>query len=373
MKLDPIALSIPGFFALIGLELWVARRRGRDVYRVTDAVTDLACGVTSQLGLIFYRVALLSVYALVYERFRLHTFKSPALTWIVAFFVLDFLYYWWHRLSHERNILWAAHVVHHTSEDYNLAVALRQAVLTAFTILPFYLPLALLGIPPLVYATTYALSTLYQFWIHTQLIGKVGGPVGFVLNMPHHHRVHHAINPRYLDKNYGATLIVWDRLFGTFAEEDEECVYGVTKPLASFDPMWAQVHYVVDMAKMMRAEPGLPNKLMVPFRSPAWAPASAVNTPPPPLRSRIKFDVPISKNLRRYVLVNYSFLLTAAFLILLFTSVLPLGFLTLGAGALLAGMFSMGALIEGKSWARPAEAARVTATLLGLALYAVAR
>ena len=198
---DYIALAIPFFFLLIGLELHLARRRGLRLYRVSDALTDIHCGVTSQIGVLFYGALQLAIYAGVYDTLRLLDYPSAWLTWTVAFIGVDFAYYWWHRLSHEVNFLWAAHIVHHQSEDYNFAVALRQALLTSWTSLVFYLPLAVLGVPPLVFAATLAFSTLYQFWIHTQLFAPRRGVVDYVFNLPSHHRVHHAVNPQYLDKN----------------------------------------------------------------------------------------------------------------------------------------------------------------------------
>src|SRR4051812_7775689 len=162
------------------------------------------------------------------------------MTWLVAIAGVDFLYYWWHRLSHRVNLLWAAHVVHHQSEDYNLAVALRQSVTTSATLFPFYALLAFAGVPPLQLAVSTSLSTLYQFWIHTELVPRVPW-LERLLNSPSAHRVHHAINVRYLDKNHAATLMVWDRLFGTFEPETEAPVYGLTRPLASFNPVWSQL------------------------------------------------------------------------------------------------------------------------------------
>src|SRR5690606_31238042 len=150
----------------------------------------------------------------------------------------DFAYYWWHRASHRISFLWAAHVVHHQSEDYNLAVALRQAWFTSLSSWVLNLPLAFLGVPPLVYGVCAALNTLYQFWIHTRLVGKLG-PLEWVLNTPSHHRVHHGIDAPYLDTNYGGVFIVFDRLFGTFVEETHEPRYGTLDPIRSFDPVWA--------------------------------------------------------------------------------------------------------------------------------------
>src|SRR5258706_12008134 len=223
-----IALAIPVFVVSILAEIFIARAQRRTVHRFADVIANLSCGIFQQIGLVFLNFLLIAAYALVYQRDRLFDLSvSSVAPWLIAFIGVDFFYYWWHRLSHEVNFLWAAHVVHHQSEDYNLAVALRQAVLTHFTAVPFYLPLALAGVPPIVYATTHAFSTLYQFWIHTELVGKARGPVDWILNLPSHHRVHHAVNRQYLDKNYGATLIIWDRIFGTYIEEIEKPVNGI--------------------------------------------------------------------------------------------------------------------------------------------------
>jgi sterol desaturase/sphingolipid hydroxylase (fatty acid hydroxylase superfamily) len=265
---NPIALAIPFFFLLMGVEIFFARRRGLKVYRFSDAIVDLSCGMTQQILLVFSVGVLVGGYTWLYQH-RLFDFQKGSLwPWVIAFFAVDFVYYWWHRLSHEVNVLWAVHMVHHQSEDYNLAVALRQAVLSVWTIWPLHLPLALLGVPPVVFLVVDSLSTLYQFWIHTELIGKLGW-YEWIFNTPSQHRVHHAVNPRYLDKNYAATLSVWDRLFGTFENEVEQPVYGLVKPLGSFDPMWAQVHYFFDMAKRMRGYRGL-DKLRVWLKGPEW-------------------------------------------------------------------------------------------------------
>ena len=234
-----IALAIPAFFFFIGLELLLARRRGARVYRLADALADLGCGIGQRAVLVLGAAAVLGVYGLVYQHARVVTFPAGSLwPWALAVVGVELGYYWWHRLSHEVNFLWAVHVVHHQSEDYNLAVALRQAILSPVTVLPFYLPLAVLGVPVVPFAVVDALVTLYQFWIHTELVRSCG-VLETVFNTPSHHRVHHAVNPQYLDKNYGGTFIVWDRLFGSFAPEVEACIYGVSHPLRSFNPLWA--------------------------------------------------------------------------------------------------------------------------------------
>src|SRR5262249_1026220 len=160
-------------------------------------------------------------------------------------------------------------VVHHQSEDYNFAVALRQSSLTSFTAVPFYLPLAFLGVPPLVFSSAYAIIMLYQFWIHTELVGKLGWLEAW-LNTPSHHRVHHASNAQYMDRNYGAILIVWDRLFGTFAPEVEAPVYGTAKPLRSYNPIWAPIEPLISLAASSARALRLRDKLRVFLASPGW-------------------------------------------------------------------------------------------------------
>lgn len=356
---DPIALAVPFFFVLIAIEVLVARRRGVAVYRLTDAVTDLSCGITSQVVLLVWVSLQLGIYTWVFEHAALVRWPAPWLPWLVALLGVDFLYYWWHRLSHEVNVLWAAHVVHHQSEDYNLAVALRQAVLTSWTVLPFYLPLAVLGVPPLVYAASVAISTLYQFWIHTQLVGKVRGPLDLVLNLPSHHRVHHAVNPQYLDKNYGAILIVWDRLFGTYEEEVERPVYGLTKPLGSFDPIWAQVHYWFELAALSRRAVGLRAKLRVWLASPAETGAESPEAASSALATRPKYDRVVPHGTVVYVLAQYAVLVVVTFALMMWHRSLPRGAVVLAGCMIVGGVLAIGALFEGRRWAKVAEASRL--------------
>src|SRR3979411_3328605 len=236
-----IALPLPFFFLLIGVELWVARKRRAAVYRLNDALVDLSCGITQQICVVFFAAALLGAYVFVYERFRLVSFPGGSpWPWVIAVLAVDFIYYWWHRLSHEVNLLWAAHVVHHQSEDFNFAVALRQSLTTSWTSFPFYIPPALRGVGLVPFATATALSLLYQFWIHTELVPRLPR-FELLFNSPSAHRVHPGVHAAHLDKTYGRPLLIWDRLFGTFEPETEAVVYGVTKPLKSFNALWAQL------------------------------------------------------------------------------------------------------------------------------------
>lgn len=357
--LNPVALAVPFFFLLIGIELLWAKWKGVTVYRFTDAITDLSCGITSQILLLLWATLQLAIYAAVYDHVRILTLSRYGV-WVpivVAFVGVDFLYYWWHRLSHEVNFLWAAHVVHHQSEDYNLAVALRQAVLTSWTAIPFYLPLAVLGVPTTIYALVHAASTLYQFWIHTELVKRMRGPIDLVINLPSHHRVHHAINPEYLDKNYGATLIVWDRLFGTFAEEIASPVYGITKPLRSFNPLWAQVHYWIELADLSRLARGW-DKVRVWFASPAWRPRDVPKAEGGAL-PRMKYDAAVSSRLRWYVGIHYALTSIGTFAVMMWHAVIPALPLALAGASLLGGLVAFGGLFERRGWAVPLEISRL--------------
>jgi sterol desaturase/sphingolipid hydroxylase (fatty acid hydroxylase superfamily) len=364
-----IALAIPFFFVAIAVEALWARARGRKVYRLPDAIGDLGCGMLQQLALVLVGAALLAAYAWVHDRFRIFTMDAASpLPWIVSFVAVDFLYYWWHRASHEVNFLWAAHVVHHQSEDYNLAVALRQAIATSFTSLPFYLPMAVLGVPPAVYASMVAISTLYQFWIHTELVGRVGRAEA-VLNTPSHHRVHHAVNPRYLDRNYGATLIVWDRLFGTFAEEREPPVYGIVKPFGSFNPAWAQVAYWADLWRRSARLPRWRDRLRLWVMPPPWSPAGAPAPAAPPVEGRAKIEAPASRAVKLYVLVQLVPAIVATFLAVWFQAEAPRPTLVVTVLLVAWALLSLGGLLDARRWAAPAEVARLAATCAALVVW----
>jgi alkylglycerol monooxygenase len=361
-----IALAVPFFFVLIGIELLIARRRGRVVYRFEDALTNIGCGVTQQIIVLFVNGGLFGIYLWLYNHARIVDLgRYPVVAWIVAFVGVDFIYYWWHRTSHRVNLLWAAHAVHHQSEDYNLAVALRQAVLTPFTSLPFSLPLAMLGVPPLVYVVAESVSTLYQFWIHTELVGRLG-PLEAVLNTPSHHRVHHARNPEYIDRNYGAILIIWDRLFGTFARENAPPVYGITKPFRSFNSIRAQLQPVVDVVATSLRAPRLAERLRVwlapPERTFSWEGMPATLRP----LDAAKFSVRVAPRLRRYIWINFGLVIAATFVLMMWSGSLPERKVVCGAALVLLALMSFGGLVEGKRWARPLELGRVAITAVAL-------
>lgn len=354
-----LAFAVPFFLAAIAVEAVVARRRGLRVYRLDDAVIDLACGMTQQLGLLVFGLALLSGYTWLYDHARVATLP-PLAGWLVAFVGFDFLYYWWHRWSHEVNLLWAVHLVHHSSEDYNLAVALRQAVFSTLTEWPLNILLALVGVTPLQFVVASSVNLVYQFWVHTELIERIGR-AELLLNAPAHHRVHHAVNPRYLDKNYAGIFILWDRLFGTFVEETEQPVYGLVDPLRRFDAMWAQVHHLLDIARLSWAAPTLSGKLLVWVKRPAWRPAGLAALPPPPevTRAAQQKYVPPGRRATPYVLANLALAVLGTTALMLWGNALPFaercGLVTLA----LLTLAGFGGFYERRAWALPLELGRL--------------
>ena len=247
-----IVLATPVFLALIGIELAIGRARGRDGYRLNDALSSIGLGVMSQITGVFTRAAdarHLRLRATTASRSGSCRRRRPG-PGSVGLVAYDFLYYWHHRAGHRVALFWAAHVVHHQSEDYNLSTALRQTSSGWLAGWIFYLPMALAGFPPLVFAVVALIDLLYQFWVHTEQVGRLGWFDRWFCS-PSNHRVHHAVNDAYLDRNYGGVLIVWDRLFGTYVEEDRAvpCVYGTRAPLSSWNPLWANLQVYADLAR----------------------------------------------------------------------------------------------------------------------------
>ncbi|WP_437752982.1 sterol desaturase family protein [Sorangium sp. So ce1389] len=356
MSSSLILLAVPVFFALIGVELWLCRRRGRRDYRFSDALANLSCGVGQQTIVTLVSVGLL-VYVFLFERAAPVRLPPGAVsTWLACFVAVDFCYYWAHRASHRVNFLWAAHAVHHQSEDYNLSVALRQSWAQRAFFWPFFWPLALLGFPPAVLVTTYTLNTLYQFWIHTQLVGRLG-PLEWVLNTPSHHRVHHGVDAAYLDRNHGGMLIVWDRLFGTFRAEGALPRYGVVQPLGSFSALRANLDPWRKLARMAAAEPRLSGKLLVFLRPPDWRSEAS---PPEegPLRTDpgyVLHDVERPPSARALAAALFLAALVGAIAFLSAAPDLAAGPLWAGAAVLLAALTGVGALLDGRASPEPAR------------------
>jgi len=269
---DPIQLAGPAFILLLLVEILAAHRLGREIYELKDAAASLTMGFVNGIELLV-TTSLLYVVLTFVEQWRLFDIGYQWWAFVLIFFAEDLCFYWFHRLSHEHRIWWAVHVSHHSSQHYNLATALRQPWFGSIALiwLP-WVPLALIGFPVPMILFQKAVNLVYQFWIHTELIGRLPRPIEAVFNTPSHHRVHHASNARYLDANYGGTLIIWDRLFGTFiAETDvEPCRYGIIRNIGSFNPLVIALHEWRSLARDLIAAPDWRARAGYLFGPPGW-------------------------------------------------------------------------------------------------------
>ena len=382
--MDLIALAVPFFLLALLVELALDRRRGSGLYRANDAINSLSAGTLSTTIGYFTKLLPLIAWGFVLENFAIIDMPlrwfdaSPRgiALWITAALAWDFCYYWFHRFSHEISVLWAAHAVHHQSEDYNLSTALRQTS-TGFVFgWIFYVPLFVIGFPLEVLVTVNAVNLIYQFWVHTQVIRRMGA-LDRILVTPSNHRVHHAQNERYIDKNYGGMLILWDRLFGTFEDEheDEPVIFGVRKPLANWNPFWANLQVYEYLLFDARHARRWRDKLGIWFRRTGWRPPDVEERfPKRPVEFDAfeKFDPPVPRPMQRYVLAQFGVAIVA-------TLGIAVLFATAGAMAVLlpcvllwALLYTLGLINEGRPYAVRFELGRVLiivpAGLLGIVL-----
>lgn len=272
LEVNLIHYAIPGFILLLALEIWLTWRMHMDGYELKDSAASISMGLGNvAVGFLSKGIILASFYAL----YTLRLFEIPvtAWSWLLLFFCEDLSYYWMHRVSHRSRFFWASHVVHHSSQRYNLSTALRQTWTGSFFTFIFWLWLPLLGFHPLMVMAQMSISLLYQFWIHTETINRMPKWFEAVFNTPSHHRVHHANNPRYLDRNHAGILIIWDKLFGTFEAEDSEepPVYGLTSNIDTFNPVCIAFHEWVDMMKSA-FQPGISPRTRFDYlrKPPGW-------------------------------------------------------------------------------------------------------
>ncbi len=349
-----IILAIPIFFILIGVELLVGKLKKTELYRFNDAVTNISCGLISQVTGVLIKTFTLVLYIFLHENFRLFDIQDTWWSWLLLFIGVDFFYYWFHRYAHEISAFWGTHIVHHQSEEYNLSVALRQSALQPIISSFFYLPLVLIGFNPVSFLLINALQTLYQFWIHTKTIGKLHPSIEFLFNTPSHHRVHHGVNPKYIDRNHGGTFIIFDRMFGTFQEEEEVVVYGTVTPFASWNPIWANVNYYSGLWKEMALTKSWLDKVKMLVKRPGWRPAylgGAYTAPPVEPEQVTKYDTTISPRLNQYILIQFIVILVAATFFLLEAEGMGWLELILGNFLVLWSLLSLGGLLELKTWA----------------------
>jgi alkylglycerol monooxygenase len=372
-----ITFSTPVFFLLIAIEAVAARLMRRQVYHLSDALSSIGLGVLSQITGVFMGLLRIGFYALALEHIALiHLSARDPWVWLSGVLLYDLCYYWLHRAGHQVNLLWAAHVVHHQSEDYNLSTALRQTSSGVLLGWVFYLPMALLGYPLKVFVVVSLIDLLYQFWIHTELIGSLGW-FDRVFASPSNHRVHHAVNQRYLDRNYGGILILWDRVFGTFEPEraDEPCVYGTRSPLRSFNPLWANLEVYARSWRDCARAVTWRERAAIWLKPPGWQSEQMAARFPGP-----SFDLnraPFRPQLRAlsalYAVVQFTLVLLLSVYFLDYQKTAPVTVALTACAYLALALFTLGAWLEQRHLAALWEGARVGLTAVVVVMYAAWR
>ncbi|WP_341921168.1 lysoplasmalogenase family protein [Polaromonas sp. YR568] len=348
-----IVLATPVFFLLIAIEFAWGYAKGRNTYRLNDAINSISLGMLSQISAVFTRLFRVGIYTAIYSSVALfpdEAFWTAWYGWLIALVFYDFCYYWLHRAGHESAVFWAAHVVHHQSQDYNLSTALRQTSSGALLGWIFYVPMAIAGVPPLVFGVVVLIDLLYQFWVHTEHVPKLGWFDRWFCS-PSNHRVHHAVNDNYLDKNYGGILIIWDRLFGSFREEDEKCIYGTRSPLNSWDPLWSNAEVYWALAKDSWHARNWGDKLRIWFKPPGWRPADVTARFPRPafdIARLERYHPPMSRALMWFGAVQFVVLLQGVALFLWYADSLPALQSAVWLGALATGLWAVGAALQGR-------------------------
>ncbi|TAF63600.1 MAG: fatty acid hydroxylase family protein [Cytophagales bacterium] len=354
MDLNPTVIAIPLYFLLMGIELLINKIQHTRLYRLNDAITNINIGATQQVIGVLLKLIPIAIYEIVYHNFSFQWIDNSQFNWWVfwaAFIGWDFCYYWAHRMSHEINLLWSGHVVHHQSEEYNLSVALRQSWFQGIWTAPFYLPLALIGFDTTTIILVSGLNLIYQYWIHTEMIQKMG-ILEWVMNTPSHHRVHHGRNPEYIDKNHAGVFIIWDRMFGTFQPEVAKPVYGITTPVASWNPVWANFAHFETIYGQLKEARSFTDYFKILFYKPGWSAKMAGYVPIPEVQrdKTPKYDTYSPTTVNYYVLFQY--LITTVYIATYLFSQNEMAMTPkiVGAALIVIACLNMGGLFEKKKW-----------------------
>lgn len=366
-NLNPVILAIPVFFILMAAEVVYDYFKQRKLYRLNDAVANISCGIVEQITGLFAKIFTVAAYHFIFVNFALFELETTWYWILLTFIGVDFFYYWAHRMSHQVNLLWLGHVVHHQSEDYNLSVALRQSTFQKMFTFYFYFPLAFLGFKTEWFVLMGAFNLLYQFWIHTEVIKNMPRWFEYIFNTPSHHRVHHGRDPKYIDKNHAGTLMIWDRMFGTFQKEEETPTYGITTPLRTWNPVKANVQPFVNLWNEMKHIPRLGDKFRLAWMPPGWYPSYLGGyRPPKPVDKTTyrKFDIEISPALNVYLFVQYLTVLVLVAVFLFNAAQMNTGLRIAAAACAVLSVMLLGMIFEDRKKALTAEGVRFSVSLL---------
>jgi len=359
-----LALAIPFFVVFILMEYLVAKKKKLPYFNLHNSVANISIGIAERLLDVLVAGFFYFVYDYIHTHYAMFDIQPSVVIWILLLLCTDFVWYWYHRFAHEINLFWAVHIVHHQSEDFNYTVSARITVLQAVLRTAFWSVLPLVGFPAYMITTMLLIHGLYPFFIHTRVIGKLG-ILEYILVTPSHHRVHHAANEKYLDKNYGDVFIIWDKLFGTFQKEEEEPVYGLTKPLKSYSFLWQHFHYFIELGYAMRQQQGWWNKVKVVFARPDSVDPTVRNMAENTFLVKKTEDV-IETPLNRYVVWQIAITLVVLFLFILFREKITLWNEFAVVCFIILTLINCGAIMEQKRWIFYLEFARIIILLCSI-------
>lgn len=350
-------LAIPLFMIFMAIEYLFLKLKGRNLHRYNDTVASLSMGLCLLISDALLKAYTFAIFIYLSENYRIFEFSGQdPITWLLFFFAVDLCYYAFHRTAHEVNILWGAHVGHHQSEEYNLTTALRQSAFQYGFSWLFYLPLAILGCPPPVFLVLFILLKVYQFWLHTQAITRIPLLEG-IFSTPSSHRVHHAKNPIYIDRNYGGTLVIWDRLFSTWQAEltNEPCHYGTTQPLKTLNPIKANFQHWAMLAKDSLNTRLWRNKVGLWFKATGWRPddcrqqsSERSKLQKTGCKARKKYDPQVTTVIKIYSGFAFLCILLVAMMLIFLAPSLPAMTLALGTMLIIYGLVVVNDFLEGK-------------------------
>lgn len=367
MELNYLAFAVPLFLFFIGLEFYVSKKKGKNFFSYAESIANLNVGIAERLLDVFTTGLFFYFFDYIHKNFSIFTITPNWLTWVALFLLTDLVWYWYHRLAHEINIFWAVHVVHHQSEDFNYTVSARITVFQAVVRSLFWAVLPLLGFPAMMISTFLLIHGLYPFFIHTQTIGKLGW-LEYILVTPSHHRVHHASDPEYLDKNYGDVLIIWDKIFGTFTEENHAPNYGLTKQLKSHSFLWQHFHFPLEILMSFRYAKGFKAKWKTLFGKP--------DDIDPRYRSVLERKLQIKKpygeptvTLRQYINTQTFFSLALLFVTLLFENYFSGWQLFLLSAFIIISLVNSGAMLDQRSWIFYLEVVRFIIVIIAIGVF----
>jgi sterol desaturase/sphingolipid hydroxylase (fatty acid hydroxylase superfamily) len=343
-----LAFAIPFFILLMLAEYYVAKKRKMNVFNLHNSIANVSIGIAERLTDILVSGSFYFLYNYLQHRFGIFHIKPGVAVWILLLLMTDLIWYWYHRLAHEVNLFWMVHVVHHQSEEFNYTVSARITVLQALVRTGFWCILPIIGFPASMIAVMLLIHGLYPFFVHTRVIGKLG-ILEKILVTPSHHRVHHACNEQYLDKNYGDVFIIWDKLFGTFAEEGEEPVYGLTTQLRTYSFLWQHFHFLFELWLTVKAQATLKNKLKVIFGSPTLIDPLA-RTKAERIFSVKQTKLKLQEGLNSYVIWQVALLLVALSAFIYFVPQLGSTIKWQFTALTMLSLINCGAIMEQKKW-----------------------